>query len=95
MRLIDDVDAINVMTNRLYEMLKTELPIITAEEASTCLNTCHKVARYEIDKIPTAYDVDKVVEELERLKDEKTLGTSKVMIKECIEIVKAGGKSVE
>ena len=37
-----------------------------------------------IDRIksqPTAYDVDKVVEELEKLKNEKTMGSHKVMIK--------------
>ena len=46
-----------------------------------------------IDRIksqPTAYDVDKVVEELEKLKNEKTMGSHKVMIKDAIEIVKHG-----
>ena len=44
-----------------------------------------------IDEEPTAFDVEKVVEELEALKDEKELGSNKVMIKEAIEIVKQGG----
>ena len=41
-----------------------------------------------IETIPTAYSVDKVVEELGKLKNEKTIGSHKVMIKEAIEIVK-------
>lgn len=44
----------------------------------------------EIRNMPTAYDV---VEELEKLKNEKTMGSHKVMIKETIEIVKQGGKT--
>lgn len=44
-----------------------------------------------IDEVPTAYDPDKVVKQLEELKEKKTLGSHKVMIKEAIEIVKAGG----
>lgn len=45
-----------------------------------------------IDMQPTAYDVDKTLEQLEDLKKEKDIGSHKVMIKEAIEIVKAGGK---
>ena len=65
MRLIDADDAINIFTNRLFEMLKTHIPVVTAEENQVCLNTCYKIAKYEIDNIPTAYDVEKVVEEIE------------------------------
>lgn len=65
-RLIDADDAINIFTNRLFETLKTNLPCVTAEENQICLDTCYKVAKYEIDDIPTAYDVDKVVAELEK-----------------------------
>lgn len=45
-----------------------------------------------IESQPTAYDTDKVVERLEKLKNEKEIGSHKVMVKEAIEIVKAGGK---
>lgn len=48
-----------------------------------------------IDEQPTAYDPDKVVKQLEELKEKKTLGSHKVMIKEAIEIVKAGGADAE
>lgn len=41
-----------------------------------------------IDNAPTAYDPDKVVERLEELKEEKAIGSHKVMIKEAIEIVR-------
>lgn len=44
-----------------------------------------------IDMQPTAYDVDKTLEQLEDLKKEKDIGIHKVMIKDAIEIVKAGG----
>ena len=66
-RLIDADDAINIFTNRLFETLKTNLPCVTATENQICLETCYKVAKHEIDDIPTAYDAEKVVEELEVL----------------------------
>lgn len=44
-----------------------------------------------IDAEPTAFDLGKVVEQLKELKESKTIGTCKVMIKEAIEIVKGGG----
>lgn len=44
-----------------------------------------------IDMQPTAYDVDKTLEQLEDLKKEKDIGSHKVMIKDAIEIIKAGG----
>lgn len=44
-----------------------------------------------IDMQPTAYDVDKTLEQLEDLKKEKDIGIHKVMIKDAIKIVKAGG----
>ena len=50
----------------------------------------------EIKEMPTAYSVDKVVEELEKLKDKGSVTkTEKLITKSCvdkaIEIVKAGG----
>lgn len=69
MRLIDADDVITVFTNRIFEILKTQIPTVTATETQICLETCYKVAKYEIDNIPTAYDIDKVVEELEKLRD--------------------------
>lgn len=45
-----------------------------------------------IDMQPTAYDVDKTLEELEDLKKEKDIGSHKVMIKDAIEIVKGRWK---
>lgn len=43
-----------------------------------------------IDAEPTAFDLGKVVEQLKELKESKTIGTCKVMIKEAIEIVTSG-----
>lgn len=48
-----------------------------------------KALKKYLDLQPTAYDVDKVVEQLEELKSEKDIGSHKVMIKEAIDIVKA------
>lgn len=104
MRLIDADDVVTVFTNRLFEMLKTEIPCVTATESKICLETCYKTARFEVDNIPTAYDVDKVVEKLEearssvpvnRLLDDiikdkpKELGML-IAYDDAIEIVKAG-----
>lgn len=44
-----------------------------------------------LDRQPTAYDLDKVMEQLKELKESKTIGTCKIMIKEAMEIVKRGG----
>lgn len=104
-RLIDADDAINVFTNRLFETLKTNLPCVTAEENQICLETCYKVAKYEIDTIPTAYDVKKVVADLQALKTKykqlQRVTEDKFVVHELemrclqidkdIEIVKAGG----
>ncbi len=43
-----------------------------------------------IDAEPTAFDLGKVVEQLKELKESKTIGICKVMIKEAIEIVTSG-----
>jgi hypothetical protein len=69
-RLIDADNAVIVLTNRLFEILKTHLPCVTATENQVCLDTCYKVAKFEIGNIPTAFDVDKVVEELEQKSDD-------------------------
>lgn len=45
-----------------------------------------------IDAEPTAFDLGKVVEQLKELKESKTIGTCKVMIKEAIEIVTSGSR---
>ena len=60
-RLIDADDAINVFANRLFEMLKTHSPFATATERQIHSELCYKVAEHEINNIPTAYDVEKVV----------------------------------
>ena len=57
-----------------------------------------KIFNKYVEKIPTAYSVDKVVEELEKLKDKGSVTkTEKLITKACvnkaIEIVKAGVKN--
>lgn len=74
MRLIDADELIN----NLGFLYKNRFPI----------NSIARQVLTTIMEQPTAYDIDKVVEELEKLKAEKEMGTSKVVVKECIEIVK-------
>ena len=62
--------------------------------ASHCYSGVIKLV--SIDDVPTAYDVDKVVAELEKKRDklsEKGCCLSAKQIKDAIEIVKAGGNS--
>ena len=84
MRLIDADELIN----QGYEIVVDGLQY----------DTCNK--SIDIDDIPTAYDVDKVVEELERIRAKKTCNKEKCDTKEicricvvddAIEIVKQGG----
>lgn len=98
MRLIDADDVVTVFTNRMFEILKTQIPTITATESHICLETCYKVAKYEIDNIPTAYDIDKVVEGLKTDDSVKLMGSLNsnnymIPLSKAIEIVKVGGKN--
>ena len=86
MRLIDADELIN----QGYEIVVDGLQY----------DTCNK--SIDIDDIPTAYSVDKVVEELERIRAKKTCNKEKCDTKEicricvvddAIEIVKQGGVS--
>ena len=67
------------------------------ETGGGCVEALHEY----IQNMPTAYDVDKVVEELERIRAKKTCNKEKCDTKEicricvvddAIEIVKQGGK---
>ena len=86
MRLIDADELIN----QGYEIVVDGLQY----------DTCNK--SIDIDNIPTAYSVDKVVEELEKIREKKTCNKEKCDAKEicricvvddAIEIVKKGGLS--
>ena len=70
------------------------LGVLRELDAHSFSGTIHiKNAMYLINEQPTVYDVDKVVKQLEKLKNEKEIGSHKVIVKEAIEIVKAGGKN--
>lgn len=81
MKLIDADKLLNKMSER-YDEKKSIVPDNLAEG----FLQMEKLIKEQ----PTAYDIDKVVEELEKLKAEKEMGTSKVVVKECIDIVKQG-----
>ena len=58
--------------------------------ASHCYSGVNKLIN--VDDVPTAYDVDKVVEQLEELKSQVPEELSQLMAyDEAIKIVKAGG----
>ena len=102
-RLIDSDDVVNIFTNRLFETLKTQIPVITATESNICLETCYKIAKYEIDNIPTAYNVDAVVSEIHKKHCQKCRNilsvanaeeyckSQKCRIDDICDIVKRGG----
>lgn len=70
------------------------LGVLRELDARSFSGTIHiKNAMCLINEQPTVYDVDKVVKQLEKLKNEKEIGSHKVIVKEAIEIVKAGGKN--
>nr|DAZ69762.1 MAG TPA: hypothetical protein [Caudoviricetes sp.] len=71
------------------DTLKKDLKSVTLSNG-TLLNT--NTVLLLLDKYPTAYDVDKVVEQLgERSMLSRPMGM--VPLKEAVEIVKAGGNS--
>lgn len=101
-RLIDSDDVVKVFANRFAEIVKKQLPCDTATEQRILYETCYNMAKYEIDNIPTAYDVEKVVEELEEEREEILYSNDYEIeiINWCldnfdraIEIVERGGKN--
>ena len=93
MRLIDADELIKILEE--YANDKDSQAIYAEERLRLILGDC----KIEIEKFPTAYDVDKVVEQLEeRIKNFKSLNSDDeivdVAVKEIqrdIEIVKSGG----
>lgn len=74
------------------DALKKDLKSVTLSNG-TLLNTNTVLAL--LDKYPTTYDVDKVVEQLEELRDrfDKKDFAIRGIVEKAIEVVKAGGNS--
>lgn len=74
------------------DALKKDLESVTLSNG-TLLNTNTVLAL--LDKYPTTYDVDKVVEQLEELRDrfDKKDFAIRGIVEKAIEVVKAGGNS--
>lgn len=74
------------------DKLKRDLESVTLSNG-TLLNT--NTVLLLLDKYPTAYDVDKVVEQLEELRDrfDKKDFAIRGIVEKAIEVVKAGGNS--
>ena len=94
MRLIDSDELKNVLVkqfdayfNENGKLMYSD-HICTSDDVSDLFNL--------IDKQPTAYDVDKVVEELKKRKgtyfDGLLCEGTKITINEAIKIIRAGGK---
>lgn len=72
------------------DTLKKDLKSVTLSNG-TLLNT--NTVLLLLDKYPTAYDVDKVVEQLEEFREEMEQFKCSGMLSDMIEVVKAGGNS--
>lgn len=97
MRLIDADVAINVMANRLFESLTASFPCVTSSYSRmcSCSEICNRVAQYEIDNIPTVYDIDEITERLETDPSVKLYGSGNsgnylIPVEIAIEIVQNG-----
>ena len=75
MRLIDADVAVNVMANRLFEFLTASFHCVTSSYSRMCSEICNRVAQYEIDNIPTVYDIDEITERLETDPSVKSYGS--------------------
>lgn len=90
LELIGDKEARKTMKLIDADALKKDLKSVTLSNG-TLVNT--NAVLYLLEEYPTAYDVDKVVEQLEELKrryDIEEFGIRGVICK-AIEIVKGGG----
>ena len=74
------------------DKLKKDIKSVTLSNG-TLLNTNTVLAL--LDKYPTTYDVDKVVEQLEELRDrfDKKDFAIRGIVEKAIEVVKAGGNT--
>lgn len=70
------------------------IPKINYIKCKRCqtMTSSSEVIEYVIELWNTRKPMDRIVEQLENLKQENVIGSHKVMLKEAIEIVKAGGK---
>lgn len=85
MRLIDADELIKILEE--YANDKDSQAIYGEGKLRLILGDC----KIEIEKFPTAYDVDKVVEQMEEyVKESSNVDYNRAMI-EAIEIVKSGG----
>lgn len=86
MRLIDA----DVLIQKLYEMKAKEEHYIGLEnDVSVTIGSIG----FEVMNMPTAYDIDNVVEELEKYQNGGLCYQKQNAIDKAIEIVKAGGKN--
>lgn len=97
MRLIDADVTVNVMANRLFESLIVSFPCVTDSYSRIrmCSEICNRVAQYEIDNIPTVYDIDEITERLETDPSVKLYGSGNsdnylIPVEIAIEIVQNG-----
>ena len=85
MRLVDEDDVLSLLANHHFDDDKENFDLLI-----------HNLCK-EVQQIPTAYDVDAVVEQLEERSEEYNSGVrlhgkpEEMLTDEAIEIVKGGG----
>lgn len=95
MRLIDADEVILHLNDFMLQQSPIDVQDIESIKVSAVIQDCIKA----IENQPTAYDVDKVVEQLEDRSKEYNSGVrlhgkpEEIITNEAIEIVKGGGKN--
>ena len=93
MRLIDADELVLHLNDFMLQQSSIDVQDIESINVSAVIKDCIKA----VDEQPTAYDVDKVVEELEDRSKEYNSGVrlhgkpEEIITNEAIEIVKGGG----
>ena len=92
-----DADAVLDWIKRQKESTDRALDVLIAKKTVLTVQTCLSEFEYKVKKQPTAFDVEKVIEQLNELLEEKTSdGGEDWYTAEClakaIEIVKRGGR---
>lgn len=95
MRLIDADKVIDWINNQREEVTKKQTAgacdgIFTRETLVT-MQRCISTFENKIKTEPTAYDLDKVVEQLKGFREEMEQFKCSGMLSDMIEVVKAGG----
>lgn len=98
-RLID-ADAVLDWIKRQKESTDRAIDVLITGETALTVQTCLREIERKVKKQPTAFDVEKVVEQLNELLEEKTSDSgddwyTAECLSKAIDIVKRGGRDEE